>query len=237
MGLNALVVSSLWSLSAHGLAPVPAGENRASREDKPWKEEAEEPADPEDGPPRPREGGFTSAIRTGVSLPFARIASGPGNEMTNAFAHEIPILVETGYRPTPHLLIGAYFGMAFGGVAGDLEHVCSGCSARTTRLGLEGMYFFLPAERLNPWLGLGLGYEWTTVFDDSSVELSGPEYVHLLAGFDVRATGMIGFGPYVDVALGVYTDSFSPARTSTENVSGRTVHGWATGGVRIVFRP
>lgn len=57
---------------------------------------------------------MTTALRTGVALPFGRIASGPGNGMPTVHAYQVPLLLESGYRPTPWLSIGAYGGIAFG---------------------------------------------------------------------------------------------------------------------------
>ena len=194
---------------------------------------------------------MTTAFRTGVGLPFGRVAGGPGNGMPEAYAYQVPIVLESGYRPMPSLLIGGYLGLAFGDVGGDLHRACSGCSTRTFRLGLEALVFLRPAERLDPWVGIGVGWESTVIVaSDSSVDLSGPEVLHVLGGLDVRSSRTVGFGPYVDVSLGVYTSRFSqwrarspvigmdgPPRSQSEDVTGRALHGWATAGVRLVFYP
>jgi hypothetical protein len=193
-------VGLLWCSSA-GAIP---------RDDVVRPPKVDEPEPPEtDGPPKGRQGGMTTALRMGVGLPVGRVAGGPGNGMPDAFAYQVPFVLESGYRPTPSLLIGGYLGLAFGDVGGDLHRACGGCSTRTFRVGLEALVFLRPAERLNPWVGIGAGWESVTIVDsDRSVDLSGPEFLHVLGGLDVRSSRTFGFGPYVDTALGVYTSSF-----------------------------
>ena len=237
----AIVAGSLWCSSARAIP----------RDNEVRAPKVEEPEPPEtDGPPEARTGGMTTAFRTGVALPFGRVASGPGNGMPNVHAYQVPLLVETGYRVTPHLSIGGFLGLAFGDVGGELRRLCSGCSTRSFRIGVLSQVFLRPAERLDPWVGLGIGYESVTILNGaSSVTLSGPEYVHVLAGLDVRSSRKVGFGPYVDASLGVYTDSVrlwsvagpvgigTAPRSSEENIHGKALHGWVTAGLRLVLYP
>jgi hypothetical protein len=194
--------------------------------------------------------GFQGALRAGVSLPFGSVTS--TTAMADAVSIQVPIIVDLGVKPIDQLFIGAYFGVAQGGAAGAIADVCAhlgvSCNGLSLRFGVQVHYAFRPAATVNPWVGLGIGYEIARSSGTSgknSVDntLSGLELVHLMGGVDFRLARAFGVGPFVDLALGQY----STAQTK-QNAGGRVttlggaidnpaLHEWLTLGVRGVFFP
>jgi hypothetical protein len=180
----------------------------------------EDPA-PRDPPPPvapgepPREQtGFQVAFRTGAAIPAANVSQGDGNSMNDVFAWQLPLLVEIGAKPIEELFVGAYAGFGLGGVASSFEKQCNAaavsCSTHTLRIGLEGIVHLLPARRIDPWIGYGIGLESSTVTAETNKAfatrgVSGLELAHLTAGMDVRISHYFGIGPFLDVAIGRYT--------------------------------
>jgi hypothetical protein len=194
--------------------------------------------------------GFQAALRAGVSLPFGSVTS--TTAMSDALSIQVPIIVDLGVKPIDQLFLGAYFGVAQGGAAGAIADVCAhlavSCNGLSLRFGVQVHYAFRPAATVNPWVGLGIGYEIARSSGQSgknSVDntLSGLELVHLMGGVDLRLAPAFGIGPFVDFALGQY----STAQTK-QNAGGRVttlggaidnpaLHEWLTLGVRGVFFP
>jgi hypothetical protein len=199
-------------------------------------------------PPRARVG-FQLGLRTGLAVPLGNADGATGGEMSNLFSPQVPLIVEIGGKPTPHLFIGGYLGLGFGGTAGDLKTTCENsnatCFAVGARLGAEVQFHILPAARANPWLGYGIGYESVAVgFTEGSrtgrVSYNGLEFAHLMAGVDFRLSRVFGLGPFVDLSIGQYRRShyeLTGETTIDGDVSEKRAHEWVTFGLRTVFFP
>jgi hypothetical protein len=123
------------------------------------------------------------------------------------------------------------------------------CSAHDIRVGLQGQYRFMPKESVNPWVGLGIGYEWlggsisanTPLGSvEGSFDVHGFEFLNLQGGADFKVADGVGIGPFLSFSLGEYTDG-SVAATGAGTVSGsgelanKSLHEWLTLGVRGAF--
>jgi hypothetical protein len=120
------------------------------------------PPSPRDEPP-PVARGFQMAVRTGLSFPLGDISGEKGDGMSHDFATQIPLLVELGAKVHPMIFLGAYTGLSLGGTSSafsDAQGCGKGgrsCLASTLRIGFEVQIHFQPAERVNPWIGYGIG--------------------------------------------------------------------------------
>jgi hypothetical protein len=110
-------------------------------------------------------------------------------------------------------------------------------------LGLEAQYHFLPDRSVDPWLGLGAGYEYlsqnlTFVSDDpqDSFETTfhgtyrGPEFVNLQAGLDLKPADALAIGPFVSFSIGEFTSQ--TLEGSGASVGLRARHEWLTIGIK-----
>jgi hypothetical protein len=197
--------------------------------------------------------GFQMALRTGLAIPLGSAKSGDPSDLTAPAARsslpdlvgwQIPIMLDIGGKPDPHVFIGGYLGFSVGQPAGALGNICSAefdCLATTTRLGAEVIYSILPDDWVDPWVGYGIGYSWLSAGSSPNfVSLRGWEFAHVLAGVDFRLSRSLGVGPFVDYALGIYGDRHveSPAGTLFDgDIHGRSLHDWLLIGPRFVFFP
>jgi hypothetical protein len=197
--------------------------------------------------------GFQMTIRTGLAIPLGLAKRSAGGDVTAPGARsqldeivgwQIPVTLEIGGKPDPHIFIGGYTGIALGEPAGALGQICTdtaSCLATNIQLGAEILYSFMPDGWVNPWLGYGFGFSWLTAGDKTNeVNLHGLELAHVLGGVDFRLTRTLGIAPYLDYSVGVYSHRFVTALGSTlvdGDIHGRAVHQWLVIGPRFVFFP
>ena len=191
------------------------------------------------------------AIRTGLAFPLGsfRDRGDPGTVGGDPNASElvgpqIPLTLDIGAKVTKWIFVGGYVSFAAGLAAGDLSSACDtlrrDCRSLTFRIGAQVTYAIAPDERLNPWLGYGLGYSSINVGDDGAdVTYRGFDFGHFMAGLDLRLSRTIGLGPYVDFTVGKYASRTieTAAGTIDGDISGRSFHYWLTVGPRLTIMP
>lgn len=200
--------------------------------------------------PPPARRGFQLALRTGIALPVGSVS--PTTKMSDALGVQVPLIVDLGAKVIPNLWVGGFLGIAVGGVVGRTEQVCTqvgvNCTGVGFRGGIMGQWSFRPKELVNPWVGLGFGYELATSSgsnDPNSVSNSihGFELVHVLGGVDFRLQDLFGVGPFFDAALGRYDyakQEVNAGGAVTDNggsLPDKSFHGWLIFGVRAVMFP
>ena len=200
------------------------------------------------------------ALRTGFGLPLGayadvRTTATYRDTTVNSLADDtygaIPLWLDVGYRLAPHWMVGVYAmaGLVLPKTAESVRPLDGGCpegldcSAFGVRLGVQGQYRFLPGEPLDPWLGLGVGYEWIwselngelfTLPVDASTSHAGPDLMHVQGGLDVALGDGVSLGPFLSVSAMRYT-------TCSAELGGADVdceldeqswHGWLMLGAR-----
>lgn len=198
----------------------------------------------------PAKTGFQMALRTGYSVPFGKVTK--DFKLSDFSSGQVPLLVDIGGKPIPHLFLGGYFGFGFGSAGGTTADSCdatnAGCFGLSLRFGAQVQVHFLPHGPVNPWLGYGIGLESVGLGVDQkgsrsavAAGVGGVEFAHLMGGADFRLSRVVGIGPFVDVSFGRYSsfsvDDGDTTRSYDIVDSERATHGWATFGVRVVFFP
>lgn len=200
--------------------------------------------------PPPAHRWFQLALRTGAAIPFGNVNQ--ATKMSDALTVQVPLIVDVGVKPFEPLFIGIYLGAAVGGAAGVVEQQCTSvglsCTGFGFRGGLQVQYNFLPAARLNPWIGYGIGYELGTSKGSNgersiSNSYRGFELAHILGGADFRLTEYFGIGPFLDIAIGQYDNAKSEAndggrvQTLGGTIPDKSPHAWFILGVRATMFP
>jgi hypothetical protein len=252
----ALLVTTLAAPSARAI-PSGDGQEHAPR--------IEPPAPPDTDEPPAARIGWQGGVRTGAAFPAGAASGEPRDGMRQWFAWQLPIHFEGGYKPLPWLFVGPYLALAFGDTSGALLRACRSCDAKTIRIGLQAIISIAPASRINPWVGLGVGWEGALMAGrigqtDVSQTLYGPEYVRWMAGFDLRARRSLGIGPFFEASIARYVgytfrarhgpgvpdtrqDPAEPAPSDPrisgvdEDIPDTAIHSWITFGARLVFYP
>lgn len=182
--------------------------------------------------------GFHFGLRLGFGFPVGE--STKGTKLGHGIIGQIPIWVDLGWQFNPHFMLGAYFSYGFVLLDSDSRDACDqrkvDCSASDMRLGIQAQYSFAPQRPVDPWLGIGLGYEWArSKAGTATSTLRGWEIPLLQGGIDFGGdSGGSSFGPFVAYTFGTFT------RYSTENDSGdipdTASHSWLFLGIRGVAK-
>ncbi|MEI9936524.1 MAG: hypothetical protein WDO69_04795 [Pseudomonadota bacterium] len=184
-------------------------------------------------------GGFADkkirlGLRLGYGLPLGSVAD--GSKMSDGLSGQIPIWIDAGYMVTPNVLVGLYgqygFALTKNCPTGD------DCSAHDIRFGIQAQYHLMPAESVDPWLGLGFGYEilgvsQTTQGFTVSGDVKGFEFVNLQGGADFKVADAVAVGPFVSFSLGQYSTA-SQGDVSAD-IQNTALHEWLTLGVKGTF--
>jgi hypothetical protein len=165
------------------------------------------------------------------------------SELSDVFNGVLPIWMDAGYRFSPNMVLAGYFQYGAGFVNKD-KVGCSidvSCYGSDIWFGAELHYHLSPNQRIDPWGGIGTGYELLDVGfqgGGTSVDLglSGVQFFNLQAGIDLKSESDVGVGPFVTFGLG----EFSSCSISGGGSLGRCTiehtefHEWVTVGVRFV---
>ncbi len=218
---------------------------------------------------------FEMGARLGYGFPFGALdATPPGGNpaserMRRLLIGQVPLWLDVGVRLQKQFFIGGYVQYGIGILPKNVSDECntlqtevdaaggtSTCKGFDTRLGAEFLYHLMPTGDVDPWLGVGIGYEWageSIGFDaqgqsiNTTVKAHGFEFLNFQAGFDIPATETVGIGPFLMFTLAQYsnvsvgctgsvcTDAGFTSDISQE-IKGKALHEWLLFGVRGTFR-
>jgi hypothetical protein len=206
--------------------------------------------------------GIQFGARVGYAAGAGSIYSGLG--FWDQSSGSIPIVVDIGWRAIPQLYLGAYGQYAPVLLKTNAQSCPSGfsCDAQDWRFGLQVDYHPAPHTRLDPYVGVGSGYEvlHTSVSGtvpvqlptgaamaavDQSVTDRGWEFANVSGGFDYRANAAVGLGPFVTATYGRFnvretdrsvTVAGTPVASTVPPVD-HTNHAQFLVGIRGTFNP
>jgi hypothetical protein len=183
---------------------------------------------------------FILGARMGFGIPIGKVNGYATVDISHSVVGEIPLWLDIGYLVTPDVMLGAY-----GQFAPLVTRNCdtgASCRGSDVRVGVQAQFLLSPGEKVNPWLGLGFGYEILSLGEsmtggEVTVSAKGVELAHLQAGLDLRATPAIGVGPFVGCSIGQFSSATtSNALGSTSgDLANRVMHEWLEFGVRGVL--
>jgi hypothetical protein len=204
--------------------------------------------------------GFSTGLRLALGVPLGKAGDAPlgaERDLNDLTPWRAPVWFDLGYALSGSLTIGAYAQVGVGGV-GDS---CSGdCDWSDIRLGAEAEWRFLPGAPVNPWLGVGLGWEWLSYRQLLSVDVpdemgnmvtltgrvsenfGGPELM-LHGGVDFQVEDALRIGPFASATVSQYlTDSFSCTTANElcptgDSIDGSALHSWIGVGLRGAYTP
>jgi hypothetical protein len=204
--------------------------------------------------------GFETGLRLGVGVPVGK--GGQSQEGVERNLNELttwraPFWIDVGYRLSQVTTLGIYGQLGVGG-NGD---ACAGeCDWSDLRIGAQAQWRFAPGSSVNPWLGVGVGYEWLSFRtlvrvpipnpmpdEPESIPvrtaelLGGPELL-LQGGLDFRLEDSLSVGPYASASVGQYvTDGIKCdldlACPEAPSLDGAGFHAWLGVGLRGTYMP
>jgi hypothetical protein len=163
-------------------------------------------------------GGHVQLGASGVlAVPFARLDS------DTTFRNQ----AEGGYGFAADLGIGVSRSVVVGAFGQYLRmndgEGCPGCDPTALGFGAFVRYHLVQGVRFDPWASLGAGYR---LFDTGETKYSGIEWLRLSVGGDWYALSQVGFGPYIELDFGTFTER--PSGTDA------AVYANFAGGLRVV---
>jgi len=193
------------------------------------------PPEPPTPPPPAAAGGgtgFRFGLRSGATIPFGERFHAYGlNELV---AGGIPLWLDVGYRLFPSLYVGVYLDYAF---LFEASNVCTGgdtCSFHRLRFGAMGAYHLAPGGKLDPWGGLGIGYESVAgTVGSSDFSNKGLELFNAQIGVDYKFTPNIRVGPFVAFSLGEFMSATNGSKSNS--IPDKGFHEWLTIGLRGAY--
>jgi outer membrane protein W len=183
-------------------------------------------------------------LRLGYAVPSGKVSgdttvagvTNPGEKLSDGISGQIPIWIDAGYMVTPNVLVGLYGQYGFAQVKNC--DTGASCSAHDIRVGVQGQYHIMPDQGVDPWLGLGFGYESLGISESAgglSVDgsLTGWEFLNLQGGVDFQVADAVTVGPFLSFSLDQYS-SRKFGDTSTDFDS-KALHEWITFGAKGTF--
>ncbi len=187
--------------------------------------------------------GLELAFRTGFALPLGDVggvSGSPPASLSDSFHAFLPLGVEAGYRFTPNVYAGLVFDYAFG-----FPNNCpsgASCSGHDVGLGFDVRYHTLPGEPVDPWFGIGAGYEWLSLAQtqggsSADAGANGFEFVHVDFGADFLTSPNLRLGSFLQFKLGQYrtVDGSSGGSSFSTEIPNKALHEFLTVGFRISF--
>jgi len=185
--------------------------------------------------------GLELGARLGYGIPMGDAAK--DSKLSDGVASQIPLWIDAGYRIDESLFAGVYFSYGLVQLNKDVKDACDAasvdCSASDIRFGVQGQYHLSPGESLDPWLGLGIGYEMAkTKSGDNTATTSGFEFLNLQGGADFAVSEGVGIGPFLSFSLGQYSKAKveTPAGSVDGDIEDKGMHEWLVIGVRGSFQ-
>jgi hypothetical protein len=207
--------------------------------------------------------GLQVGVRTGYGAGAGIVYS--GLNVKDASSGGIPVIVDLGVRALPQLYAGIYGGWSSiftknnaVSCPDDLD-----CKTQQWRFGVQFDFHYAPTSKLDPYIGLGGGYEILHTHisgpvpiptplgtlagtTDTSIIDRGWEFANLTLGFDARINRGVGLGPFVSASLneyGVHSGTERASIMGTQVVAmpvptvNHGLHELFFAGVRATFNP
>ncbi len=158
----------------------------------------------------------------------------------------VPLQFEAGWKFADRLTLSGFAAMNLGLVSGSFKDACDAgglsCSANQTRVGGQAQWNFMPARRLDPWVGVGVAWEVLGIQSTSATSSVDPNFQgtgwDVQAGADYWVSRRFSVSPYVGLSLGTYTEGemvSDPLSGGWKPITGERVHTLFTIGVRLGF--
>lgn len=205
-------------------------------------------------------GGFELGARLGYGIPMGKAVDATDGELSKTIKGMVPLQLDVGYRVIPNLTLGGYVMYGFGLLGDEISSSCDqskalgidvSCGVSDLRLGIQGQFHIMPTQDVDPWVGVGLGYEWLSFSSEVSsggrsqevtLKAKGMEFLSLQGGADFNVAPGLGLGPFLSFSLGQYSSTSDSCSgecagftNESEDIANKALHQWLLLGVRGTF--
>ena len=178
--------------------------------------------------------GVSLSARLAYAVPMGSLAQ--GTTLSDGISGGIPIVLEAAYRFNRNLSLG---------LAGQYAYMMTkncdagaSCSSSDYQIFLEGIYNARMGSTIDPWVGLGIGYEQLTVSESAGgtsqdVGVSGWGLATVQVGGNFVAAPQVEVGPFLSFSVGKYGTASSGSQSA--DIPMTAFHEWLQIGVRGTF--
>jgi hypothetical protein len=184
--------------------------------------------------------------RVGYGIPLGEAAR--DLPMRDALAAKVELQLDGGYRLRDWFYLGGYVAYAYGAGSPRSRLFCPAptttqpgrepdCRMRDIRFGANAHFHIAPRGPIDPWIGLGFGYEVLTRQEDNT-SLRGWEFLNLQGGVDVALGTELLVGPFFAASFARYTLTAWTTQyfERIATIPAPADHVWITAGLRAAFR-
>ena len=204
-----------------------------------------------DGAPTapPVQRGFEIALRVGYAPPYGR-TDRSHDRLAADLTGQLGFSVDVGYRINERVYAGVFghYGLVF--PACYDEYIAGTCTGFDLRAGVAVQVHLWPRGPIDPWVGVGLGYEYLrwdldgyfidNQHSSSSRRFYGFEFGSIQIGADYRVGRHLGIGPFFALTVAQFThydaafaNNGSPYHLADD--TGDSAHGWVFFGMHAVY--
>jgi hypothetical protein len=182
----------------------------------------------------PSGSGFELALRASVAFPAGNASSNA--PLSGPVGVQFPLALDVGYRIGEYVFVGVTGQYAFGTIGSASCDPGASCSEWGGQVGGEVLLHPLGRPAVDPWVGLGFGFEWLILSESSggqsaNASVGGFDWLVVTSGVDF-ALGPVRLGPFVGFTMGEYTHL-----TSGEVITDKALHFWVSAGLKFTFLP
>jgi hypothetical protein len=193
------------------------------------------------GSSTPTEGihGLELGVRVGYGVPFGKSIN--DTNWSDNISGMIPFWADVGYRIDSNWYLGGFFQYGLGFLPSGLCPTGLSCSTYDLRFGANLHYHFLPNQTLDPWVGIGAGYEISTISvsaqgSSASTSVNGFEFGNAQLGLDYKISSAFGIGPFATFTVAQFSNVSADAIVQPQpTVNSKGIHEWLIFGLRGVF--
>jgi hypothetical protein len=188
--------------------------------------------------------GIEFGVRVGYGIPLG--TAGDNASFSDVIKGMVPFWADIGYRFDPNWYVGGFFQFGLGFLPSNTQLCGTGgvsCSLNDLRFGLNAHYHFLPAETLDPWVGVGAGYEILNLSASAtgvsaSASTRGFEFGNVQLGLDFKISPAFAVGPFATFTIAQFSNnsaSINGQDVASPGYTNKGIHEWLVFGVRGVF--
>jgi hypothetical protein len=186
--------------------------------------------------------GVSLGLRLGWGFPAGLLSK--GDSLSSNLSGMVPVWIDAGYRLSHQIYLGVFFQWGVALVANQSCPANLSCSAKDIRFGIDahlglgdllGISARLP---IDPWVGIGAGYEITSVDlaaagTTASVTYRGFEFGNVQLGIDYTGFGALRVGGFFTTTLARYSQLTQEVATGSRDFTpDQGFHLWLIAGVR-----
>jgi hypothetical protein len=171
--------------------------------------------------------GLDISVRTGFERPLGDLQQAA--PLSDGLSGAVPLVFEIGVRGNRNVSVG--FSLERARV---LTRNCpdQSCSATDYRFNAEAIFTARTGSGVDPWLGVGIGYEWLDLADGpgSDEGITGWTYGVIQAGAEIRIGRQFGLGPFASFSVGEYSSESN--NVYARDFTNQALHEWLQFGLR-----